>query len=154
MLMFNTNPFDNAMFRLNLNIFSPLLRVDLTSTPTPFQICHPLDGSNFGDIKARDSFILDLNNITSHVTSGFQHHTSFLTHKQWLRTSSLLLTAILQGMGTFCPDEYFQSLHSNLNPNEGEALGNISKAVGSLHKYFKSPPPGSDFKWQQCACCL
>jgi len=81
MSMFNTNPFDNATFGLNPNIFSPLLRANLTSTPTPFQICHPLERSNFSDMKAGDSFILDLNDTTSHVASGFQHHASFLTHK-------------------------------------------------------------------------
>jgi hypothetical protein len=67
MSTFNTNPFDNATFGLNPNIFSPLLRADLTSTSAPFQICHPLDGSNFSDVKARDSFVLDLNDTTSHV---------------------------------------------------------------------------------------
>ena len=154
MSTFDTNPFDNATFGLDPNIFGPLLRADLTSTPAPFQIRHPLNGSDFGDVKAGDSFVLDLDDITSHVASGFQHHASFLTREQWLRTSSLLLAAILQGMGTFRPDEYFQSLHSDLNPNEGEALGDIGKAVGSLHKYFKSPPPASDFEWQQCARCL
>jgi hypothetical protein len=148
------NPFDKETFGLDLNIFGPLLRADLTSTPTPFQISCPLDGSDFRDPKAGDSFVLNLNDTTSHVTSGFQHHATFLTHKQWLRTTSQLLAAILQGLGVFHPDGYFATLHSDLNLAKGVALGDIGKAIGSLNKYFKSPPLADDFEWQQCVRCL
>ena len=125
----DVNPFDKDTFGLDPNIFGPLLKEDLTSTPPPFQVRRPLEGTDFSDEKAGDSFVLDLDDTTSHVAVGFQHHATFLTREQWLRTTSQLLTAILTGIGTFRPDQYYQALSSDLNPDEGEALEDIGKAL-------------------------
>ena len=153
MSTFDTNPFDKDTFGLDPTIFGPLLQEDLTTTPPPFQICRPLEDTDFGDEKAGASFVLDLDDTTSHVASGFQHHATFLTREQWLRTTSQLLASILQGIGTFRPDEYYQALNSDLNLDEDDALEDIGKALGSLHMYLKSPP-NAPSEWQQCARCL
>ena len=99
------------------------------------------EGTDFSDEKAGDSFVLDLDDTTSHVAVGFQHHATFLTREQWLRTTSQLLTAILTGIGTFRPDQYYQALSSDLNPDEGEALEDIGKALGPSTCTSNLPPP-------------
>jgi hypothetical protein len=69
-----TNPFMAETFGIDLEIFAPLLKEDLTQTTSPFSVANPLKNDNFAanfDSNREVPFLVNLNKITRNLKGGF-----------------------------------------------------------------------------------
>jgi hypothetical protein len=68
------NPFIAETFGIDLEIFTPLLKENLTQTTSPFSVANPLKNNNFAtdfDSNKEVSFLVNLNEITRNLEGGF-----------------------------------------------------------------------------------
>jgi hypothetical protein len=131
----DTNPFVDETFSINPNIFAPLLKEDLTQSSPPFTVDKPLTDNNFIDLDSdsKNPYVDMLNKITHNLKAGFLNPNRTLSHQQWLRSLSQLLSAALQGLSKFEPGDDFPSTISNLDPNEEMAVKDLGKAFVAFH---------------------
>jgi hypothetical protein len=71
-----------------------------------------------------------------------------------MRTATLVLVGIIDGLRTSCPDNRSPVPLTDLNPDETNSLSVLSKAVGALERYFTNPLADTPSEWHQCLRCL
>jgi len=144
------------MFGIDLKIFAPLLKEDLTQTEPPFTVASPLKDDDFVDPDSDGEipFLLNLYKITQNLQVGFLNPNHALSHQQWLRTLLQILSAALQGLSKFIPRDNFPSTITNLDPNKEIAVKDLGKAFKAFHKFIIETPTAGTFEGQQCSHCL
>jgi hypothetical protein len=150
----------NVVF-LDDQVFLPMLDNDETKEYKPYYVANPLTETQFSTSDLKDSvwesveaYINDLNNMTDIVRLGFGHMTSDLDREQWFRTVAQLVASIQQGLYKSRPGEDPLAFQVNLNPDEGDALLSMTRAIGALNHFFTNPLTTDQAYWQQCSRCL
>jgi hypothetical protein len=104
-MSYDTNPFVDETFGINLKVFTPLLKKDLTQSTPPFTIANPLKEDNFCNINLDGEvpYLVTLNETIHNLNAGFLNPNRELSHLQWLCLSSQLLSAMLYSLSKFVP---------------------------------------------------
>jgi hypothetical protein len=71
-----------------------------------------------------------------------------------MRTTTLLVIAVIDGLRSSCPDNHSPTPFTDLNPDETNSLSVLRKAIGTLECYFTDPLAENPSEWQQCLRCL
>jgi hypothetical protein len=137
------NPFTTKTFSIDPEIFTPLLKEDLTQSTPSFSVTNPLKNNNFAADFAADfdsdrevPFLVNLNKITHNLKGGFLNPKQEPSHQQWLCSFFQILSAIGYGLSKFKPGDNFPSTISNLNPNKEIMVKDLGKAFKALHQFI------------------
>jgi hypothetical protein len=97
-ISYDNNPFKEETFGIDLKVFAPLLKEDLTQAKPPFTIAKPLMDEDFCDNCNSDGeipYLITLNEVTCILNVGFLNPKQELSRQQWLHSVSQLLAATL-----------------------------------------------------------
>jgi len=135
-------------------IFAPMLKDDFTEHSSPFAIENPLTTESFHIDEDSDTPFEEIEKVQDILSDGFHPSLATLTRDQWLRTASMLVAAIIDGLRSSCPDNLTPVPFADLNPDETNAMNVLGKAIGTLERYFTDPLAEHPSQWQQCLRCL
>jgi hypothetical protein len=154
--MSQDNPPDlnDGIMKFMSRIFAPMLKEDFSEHASPFAIENPLSAEAFVMDDDGDTPYDEISKVQDILSDGFHPGLATLTRDQWLRTATLVLVAVIDGLRTSCPDNRSPVPFADLNPDETNSLSVLGKAIGALERYFSDPLAEAPTEWQQCLRCL
>jgi hypothetical protein len=145
---------NDGFMRFMSRIFAPMLKDDFSEHVSQFAIENPLTADNFSTDEDGDSPYDEIDKVRDILSDGFHPGLSNLTRDQWMRTATLVVVAIIDGLRSSCPDNRAPVPFADLNPDETNSLNVLGKAIGALERYFTDPTAENPTEWQQCLRCL
>jgi hypothetical protein len=154
--MSQDNPPDlnDGIMKFMSRIFAPMLKDDFSEHSSPFTIENPLTTESFYIDEDSDTPFEEIEKVQDILSDGFHPGLATLTRDQWLRTATLLIIAVIDGLRSSCPNNLTPVPFANLNPDETNAMNVLGKAIGALERYFTDPLVEHPSQWQQCLRCL
>jgi hypothetical protein len=154
--MSQDNPPDlnNGIMKFMSRIFAPMPKEDFSEYASQFAIENPLTAEAFHMDEDGDTPFDEINKVQDLLSDGFHPGLATLTHDQWMRTATLLVAAVIDGLRSSCPDNHSPTPFADLNPDETNSLHVLGKAIGALERYFTDPLAENPSEWQQCLRCL
>ena len=154
--MSQDNPPDlnDGIMKFMSHIFAPMLKEDFSELVSQFAIENPLSAESFVIDDDGDTPFDEISKVQDLLSDGFHPGLATLTRDQWLRTATLVVVAVIDGLRTSCPDNHSPTPFADLNPDETNSLSVLGKAIGALERYFTDPLAENPTEWQQCLRCL